>query len=434
VNANNLVGVFQQGRFPNGGSVDPGWAASFDGGKTWPFKGSAPGMTVGVTGGHAKPPGPPYERSSDPAIAYDRKHDTFIFSTLSVSARGCALYCDSALTINVSTDGGKTFGGPIVAHEDVSNTSAPVFNDKNWIAVDNNPTSPHYGRAYLTWDQVRCTEPNCVQAVAQPVLLSYSDDGGFTWSPVIQVAQGQPSAVHSEIGDEAIPLPNGHVVVVYGDVQAGVFTFLGSYEAVRSTDGGQTWSNPTLVTPANPFLEETANLRAPNLTQTATEHGKIYVVFQDQRFGPGRNDVALTTSSDEGQTWTPVLNVTPGEVALDHFTPSIAVNGGKVSLVYYTRTPGNLLLSPAVQAVYRRLDTLGATTQGPLNLATPSDSTVAAFTTVANVPLKFYGDYIGIAATSLAAHPIWAQAQNFANQQPNPTNTHERAFSARVTP
>src|SRR5690349_1563921 len=40
--AENLVAVFQQGRFPNGGSVDPGWAASFNGGQTWPVTGSAP--------------------------------------------------------------------------------------------------------------------------------------------------------------------------------------------------------------------------------------------------------------------------------------------------------------------------------------------------------------------------------------------------------
>jgi len=34
-NANHIVAVMQQGRFPDGGSVGPGYATSQDGGKTW---------------------------------------------------------------------------------------------------------------------------------------------------------------------------------------------------------------------------------------------------------------------------------------------------------------------------------------------------------------------------------------------------------------
>src|SRR5436853_835229 len=45
----NLVAVFQKGRFPSGGAVDVGFATSFDGGNTWLYKGSAPGLTVGVS-------------------------------------------------------------------------------------------------------------------------------------------------------------------------------------------------------------------------------------------------------------------------------------------------------------------------------------------------------------------------------------------------
>jgi BNR repeat protein len=428
----NLVGVFQQGRFPNGGSVDPGWAASFDGGRTWPVKGSAPGLTVAVSGGSTAGPGAPFARASDPVVAFDRKHNVVLFNNIGVSDPGCAIFCDSALTVNRSTNGGRTFGGPIIVHEDVADPNRPVFNDKNWIATDNNPGSPFYGRTYVVWDQVRCGEPTCSQAVSQPVVLRYSDDGGLTWSPLIQATAEQPSPVHSEIGVQPVPLPNGHLVILYGDVQAGAFTFLGSYKSVRSTNGGQSWSSPVLVDNAAPFVEETANLRAPNLPLVASDHGTIYVVYQDARFGAGRNDILLKKSTNEGQSWSPAVNVTPGELALDHFTPAIAAVGGKLHLTYYTRAAGNLNLSPLVGSVYRRLDSSGGTTFGPVQLAAPSNATVAAFTTVAGIPLKFFGDYIGIAASTLAAHPLWAQAQNFPNQHPNPTNTHERAFSARV--
>ena len=58
------------------------------------------------------------------------------------------------------------------------------------------------------------------------------------------------------------------------------------------------------------------------------------------------------------------------------------------------------------------------------------DMSVAAFTT--NGAVKFQGDYAGLAASRLAVHAVWGQAQNFENQVDNPTGTHQRAFAARI--
>ena len=100
-------------------------------------------------------------------------------------------------------------------------------------------------------------------------------------------------------------------------------------------------------------------------------------------------------------------------------------------MTYRTRTPGNVNAAPMVDAVYRALKG-GVTTSGPFQLYTPSDATVAAYSTVANVKLKFFGDYAAIAASPKSANPIWDQAQNFPQQQENPTGTHQRSFSARI--
>lgn len=426
-NANNLVGVFQQGRFQDGASVDPGWATSFDGGQTWPFHGDAPKLTVAVGGRFA--------RASDPAVAFDRKHKAVLLNTIAVVVKGCAIFCDSALVVNPSSNGGRTFGSPVVLHEDSSdpNGTTFVFNDKNWIVTDNNPGSPHYGRTYVVWDQVRCDEPTCT-VVRQPVVLRYSDDGGKTWSPLIQAtADEQPGSAHQRVGVQPVVEPNGHVVISYADAAPSAFTFEGTYKAIRSTDGGNTWSAPRLIDGADPAPEEANSLRAPNIPAMVGDGaGKLYLVFQDQRFGPGRNDVVLETSTDEGQSWSPAVNATPGELGLDHFTPAVAVAGGQVHLTYRTHTPTNVNADPAVHAVYRALTTAGAPSGAPLELYAPSDASVAAFSTLAGQRLRFFGDYAGIAASPTAAHPIWDQAQNFAGQAANPTNTHQRSFSALV--
>lgn len=425
-NGANMVGVFQQGRYPDGGSVDPGFATSFDGGKTWPYKGSAPKLTVAVGGRFA--------RGSDAVVGFDRKHNSVLFNTLDVSVQGCADFCDSAVAVNISNNAGRSFGSPVIAHEDASDPkgSSFVFNDKNWIATDNNPASPHYGRTYASWDQVRCQDPSCT-TIDQPVVLTYSDNGGKSWSPMIQATNDQPAQLHGETGSQPVIEPNGDVVITYADVAAGAFTFEGTYKAIRSTDGGKTWSAPQMIDGADPASEELNGLRAPNLPSAATDaKGKIYFAFQDQRFGPGRNDILLTSSPDEGKTWASSANATPSESSLDHFTPAIAATPSGVALTYRTHAPSNVSSDPTVHAMSRTLNGSAQTTSGPFELSSPSDASVAAFTTLDGQTLRFFGDYAGIAPSSVGSNPIWDQSQNFAGQQQNPTNTHQRTFSAQV--
>ena len=74
-----VVAGFQTGRFSNGGATNNGFATSHDGGRTWTH-GFLPYTTVA-----ADPPGP-YPRVSDPVVAYDAKHDVWLFNSLTVGA------------------------------------------------------------------------------------------------------------------------------------------------------------------------------------------------------------------------------------------------------------------------------------------------------------------------------------------------------------
>ena len=72
--------MFQTGRFTDGGSSNIGWATSTDSGATWSH-GFLPETTV-----FANPPGP-WDRISDPAVAYDPKHDVWMAEGLALTGR-----------------------------------------------------------------------------------------------------------------------------------------------------------------------------------------------------------------------------------------------------------------------------------------------------------------------------------------------------------
>src|SRR5205085_9347157 len=72
-----VVASFQVGLIPEGGATAIGWSQSTDAGRTW-RSGVLPGWTSAGGGGDAS-------RASDPAVAYDADHATWLVSTLIIS-------------------------------------------------------------------------------------------------------------------------------------------------------------------------------------------------------------------------------------------------------------------------------------------------------------------------------------------------------------
>src|SRR5438270_11412711 len=86
-------------------------------------------------------------------------------------------------------------------------------------------------------------------SVGPPIRRVYSDNGGATWS--------SPAAISTETtlqGSQPLYLPNGNCVVVYWDF--GTNQQPGErLEAVISTDGGQTFGLPKIITFAKEYNE-----------------------------------------------------------------------------------------------------------------------------------------------------------------------------------
>jgi hypothetical protein len=72
-----VVGTFQVGRFFSGGATDIGFVRSGDGGVTWGPPGFLPGLTFS-----SGADGSPFERVSDPSVAYDAAHGVWLISSI----------------------------------------------------------------------------------------------------------------------------------------------------------------------------------------------------------------------------------------------------------------------------------------------------------------------------------------------------------------
>ncbi len=289
------------------------FATSFDGGLTW-RTGTLPSTTQ-----FALPPGP-FDSVSDPSVAYDRAHGTWLIAALPV------LFSHSGrpgVVVSRSQDG-LTWSAPLAV-----TPSNETTNDKSWIACDNHASSPYFGHCYVEWDAAGTGE----------ILMSFSSDGGESWS-----APSHPQAYDFGIGGQPVVQPNGTVVVPIDDSSAS------TVQVFTSQDGGQTWSFLSEVSSIADHLEA-GNLRSLPLVSAAVDaSGTVYVVWQDCRFRAGcsSNDLVMSTSTD-GVAWTSPSRIPIDAVSstVDHFIPGLSVEGGTsgagahLGLTYYSYPQAN---------------------------------------------------------------------------------------------
>src|SRR3954454_14943610 len=199
-NPKNAVAVYQEGRIADGGDATNGYATTFDGGQHWTY-GEVPGLTTYPGQGGLM------ERGSDAVAAFGPNNTVYVNSLVFDYNANQGLR--SGITVNVSKNGGKTWGPPVYLQDDLGGG----LNDKNWIVVDNGKgPGHHYGRVYVVWDRVA------------PVLIDYCDhdcDHFSNWLPDLQTVQSLVSP-GTGIGAYRIIQKNGDVRIVPDTTTAGV--------------------------------------------------------------------------------------------------------------------------------------------------------------------------------------------------------------------
>jgi BNR repeat-like domain len=344
----NVVGIWQQDRWSNGGARGLVAGVSFDGGGSWQSV-VIPKVTVCSEGTAANGGG--YQRATDPWVSFgpDGVVHQLALSFNDVAPPFTAFDFDHALLASKSTDGGLTWSDPEVVIRDLD---ANVFNDKQTITAD--PTDADL--VYAVWDRLVFPTSERASVVASfrtsafrgPAWFARSTDGGDSWEPARQIYD--PGQNDQTIGNQIVVLPDGTLVNLFDEIhndnskkQRGF-----SVRVMRSDDQGDTWSKPIFVDLLGTIFvtdpESGDDVRTADIIPdvAVAPNGDLYAVWQDARLNGGAADgIALSRSTDGGLTWSPrvKVNKTPTNIPIGNqqaFTPSVHVAAdGTVAVTYY---------------------------------------------------------------------------------------------------
>ena len=206
----------------------------------------------------------------DPVLAFDRTGTAYLAVVGSVNIQTWTFI------VYRSTDGGETWVGT-----DVTPSAGRV--DKPWIAVDNSAI-------YAVW-----------YSFSSPGGLRFArSQNGVTWS--------EPRAFASQ----------GWPFVAVGGPAAVYISYINSENsyAIRSSiDGGNTFSNESVITQIRPGGGDMPRTTAH---QIAADGSNVYAVI------PQGDAISFTRSTDRGASWSPLTILSSGTA--DASLPSIAVD------------------------------------------------------------------------------------------------------------
>jgi hypothetical protein len=306
-----LVATWQQDRTTTGGTTSLGLAASSDGGATW-RRVESPGTTTCQAS--------PYTVTSDPWVSFGGDGTAYVASL--PGRQGEPFGINTKVVVAHSADGGATWSDPVTVIEEPGQ-----WEDKETVTAD--PQRP--GTAYVVWSRVEQVGPGNVGD--RTAFFARTTDGGATWSthPFYTPPGGQGS-----IGHTIVVQADGALVDVFS--QAPGEGSPGKVVALRSDDGGASWSAPVVVGDISGRQVEDAErgreIRTgePIVSTAVDPQGRLYVVWQNPTSAT-RGSVQVARSDDAGRSFgAPRALPRPGTVA---FNPAVAAGPRGVAISYY---------------------------------------------------------------------------------------------------
>jgi hypothetical protein len=350
-NSSHLIGQSKWAVDAEGYNHLLGFYESFDGGATWPVQGHVPGYEGWTDNtdpvGAFDPWGNFYSLVLPYQFYYDKSGghhydngSNQINPTVPPEAVAVAVHPRTTLP-------GKTQSASWITthdgHPDYlmtaknANTSDP---DKQWITVDTNPASPHYGRIYAMWTLFVLNPAVIYESHAQ----ARPDGTHSDWS----APQILPTVTGKRWDTYLLPhvAPDGTVwTTTTSNPQQQQFANA-DINLIWSSDGGATWQGPLPVTKGvavptyqnTTFREGIVNTFAVGPKKVSGRY-PLYVSWEDG--ASGLSNIYLTASYDGGQTWRTPIRVNDNGGATEALQPNLDVtsDGTVVDAFYDRRLP-----------------------------------------------------------------------------------------------
>jgi hypothetical protein len=247
----------------------------------------------------------------DPNVVYNRRLGNFYDVDL---ASGCG---GQGLGVWTSSDG-ITWAVGVCAHTGTSD-------DRNSMAVDNNPASPFYGRMYISYNNF---------ATANADLQVVYSDNGTTWIGPVTAHTGTPFMRDVQITAAS----DGDVFLAGMDEGGGGFNPRTNH-MFRSTNGGVSYTDIVMgaAVPAagvgtcggyfatmfavNPFWRH-MGWGNPG----AGPSNVVHYVFAQHGAGADVADIMYTRSIDNGTTWSAPVKIDGDTTTRKNWQPSLSIS------------------------------------------------------------------------------------------------------------
>jgi hypothetical protein len=292
-----------------------GGSYSVDGGASWVNLNSRP-----FCSGHGT-------NFGDPVLVYDKKHALWLAAFL---ATGCG---GQGIGLWSSPDG-INWSTSACVHSGTADDR-----ESGW--VDNNPSSPFYGRVYVSWNNFAVTNAK--------IFLTHSDDGGTTWSAPVQV-EANASFIRNV---QLTTGPDGAVFIAAMNEGGGGLNPRVNM-LYRSMNGGDTWAEIAMGVPFSPPGSSFCGYFAAMFPSYwrhmgwgdigAGPGGVIHYAYAQQGAAGDTGDIYYTRSVDNGSTWSNPIRLNTDGSNRAQWQPSLSVSpAGHVFVGWYDarNTTGN---------------------------------------------------------------------------------------------